>query len=550
MLRKVLYTVLVLALTANVVPAASAAPKPAPDPRAWPSVYEPVSMSAAELLASSRRVAGDTRKLESIRITYDVHDGGLDGTEQYVRRGQDTRDDETLGPLITAGGRYKGERWDLGENGYTLIKRGIHQRDAANARALEQVEPGENVRVLGRLRAPADVYVLRVAPSGGREERDFYDATTFHLVRVETYVLDKLVVTTYDDYRTVGVFSAAYRTEFSDGHPENDSFWTIREFIPGGPVNEAEVQIAHGRRAAVTFPAGVETVRLPARIDEYGRIIVRVVIKGRGLDFQLDSGADGIFIDRSIAKELGLRVYGQWCQTVAGTFSAGKAVVPNLKIGKIGMDDVVINAVPFTDQANPNTKIVGLLGFDFIAGGVIKIDYQNETVDAMRYDHAMPKDAFEMDAILDDGVPMIEMGINGAISNRFIVDTGATDVLVFSGFSKKHPEALQDNSPGQIFSYAFNSVSADGVGGKLHTRGLALDRMQIGIAAFKNFLALVMSGDQPAFEGEDTDGVIGATVLSAFDVYLDYGNSRVLFAPNKSAKEHGTARGIDYLRWY
>jgi hypothetical protein len=54
-----------------------------------------------------------------------------------------------------------------------------------------------------------------------------------------------------------------------------------------------------------------------------------------------------------------------------------------------------------------------------------------------------------------------------------------------------------------------------------------------------------MSGNQPAFvEGEDTDGLIGASVLSAFDVYFDYANSGIGFAVNDSAKHHRAARGF------
>jgi hypothetical protein len=49
---------------------------------------------------------------------------------------------------------------------------------------------------------------------------------------------------------------------------------------------------------------------------------------------------------------------------------------------------------------------------------------------------------------------------------------------------------------------------------------------------YPDSLAFVMTGDQPAFEGEDLDGLIGASALRMFDVYLDYANSRVVLVPN------------------
>ena len=136
-------------------------------------------------------------------MTYAVRDGGLEGTERDQWSGDDYRIDKKIGPFITAEGRYHGQRWETNENGYTLLKRGIHQRAEANVRALEKTDPGDDVKLLGRLRMPADVYVVRVAPPDGREERRFYDASTLRLVRRETAYLGELVVATYEDYREV-----------------------------------------------------------------------------------------------------------------------------------------------------------------------------------------------------------------------------------------------------------------------------------------------------------------------------------------------------------
>jgi hypothetical protein len=306
---------------------------------------------------------------------------------------------------------------------------------------------------------------LRVFPQGGRDERGFYDAQTFHLIRRETSYLDHLVVTTYDDYRTAAGVTQAYRTTYSDGHPENDSVSTIRS---------------------------------------------------------TDTGA----------------------RPLPGRSRRAKTIVPTLQIGPIVMTDVAVDALPFTWANDEHMKVVGLLGFDFLAGGVFKIDYENGTVDAMRYDAALPKDAFAVDAVLDDGVPMIPLTVNGVIGERFILDTGSDDVVLFNGFAKQHPEVVKDHSPQHVISREFNLLTSEGVGGELHTRALALEHMRLGTVQFNDFFSEVMSGDQPAFEGEDTDGLIGASVLSAFDVYLDYANSRVAFALNASAKKHRPARGL------
>ena len=538
-IRACRFSTLLLLLLGLAAPAPAAGPPKAkaPDPRAWPAVYEPVTMTAPELLAA-RRAKNPARDADTLRITYAFHDGGLDGTEREVWSGEDYRFDLAVGPFSTAEGRYQGQRWITNENGYTLLKRGVHQRAEANVRALEKADPGDDVRMLGRLRAPADVYVLRVAPADGREERRFYDASTLRLVRRETQYLNQLVVSRYEDYRTAGGVTMAYRTTISDGHPENDAVWTITDLKVGGPVLKAEIDVPGSRRIPVGMPAGVASVRLPARVDEWGRVIVRMTVNGRGLDFQLDSGAAGIVLDRDVARQLGLRTYGRWSNTVAGTFTSSRAIIPKAEIGPIVMNDLVVDALSFSYENDARTRVVGLLGFDFIAGCVVKIDYDHGTVDAIdATSFVPPNDGMILDAVLDDQVPLVGMVVNKAIGEHFIFDTGADDVVVFSGFAKKHPEAVDDHSPQKNISRSFNLVQASGVGGKLAMRPVMLAEMQLANVHYQDFLSMVMLGNQAAFEGEDQDGLIGAALIRAFDVYLDYGNSRVVLVPNARTRK-------------
>ncbi|MEA2718777.1 MAG: hypothetical protein QOJ39_641 [Candidatus Eremiobacteraeota bacterium] len=529
---------LFLAVSSAAYAAAAPAKSKAPDPRAWPTSYEPVAMTAAELLKAKREKSTATNGDRTMRITYAFRDGGLEGAEREVWSGDDYRSDMTVGPFVTAEGSYQGQRWITNENGYTLLKRGVHQRTEANIRALEKPDAGDDVRMLGRLRAPADVYVLRVAPPDGREERRFYDASTLHLVRRETNYLNQLVVSTYDDYRTAGGVTTAYRTSVSDGHPENDAVWTIKDLVLGGPVVKAELDVPGSRRIPVGMPPGAASVRLPARVDEWGRVIVRMTVNGRGLDFQLDSGADGIVLDRDVARELGLKTYGRWSNTVAGTFTSTRSIIPKAEIGPVVMNDLMVQAVPFSYQNDSRTRVVGLLGFDFIAGCVVKIDYEHGTVDALdATSFVPPADAMVLDAVLDDQVPVVGMMVNKALGEHFIFDTGADDVVLFSGFAKKHPEAVDDHSPHKNISRSFNLIQADGVGGKLDMRPVMLAEMQLANVHYPDYLAMVMLGNQAAFEGEDQDGLVGASLIRAFDVYLDYANSRVVLVPNATTRK-------------
>jgi predicted aspartyl protease len=316
---------------------------------------------------------------------------------------------------------------------------------------------------------------------------------------------------------------------------------TIREIAVGTPVSESELQVPTARRHLVEFPLGVDTVRLPARIDFWGRIIVRVDIGGRGLDFYLDSGCDDITIDRDVARELGLKSYGKWSETVAGSFSASKTVVPTMQIGKLLLTNAVVSALPFNFQNDWSTKVVGLLGYDFIAGAVLKIDYDRGTVDAIRSDFKLPAASFVASANLDDYVPMIPVQVNGVAGDHFVLDTGADQIMVFSSFTRRNPGVVPED--GTLAFEGGDFVTTEGVGGRLHVRVQRLKKLGVNNVEFNDFVALVMWGDQPAFEGEKADGLIGASVLSAFD-NSDYPHSRVVFVPNNSGQHNKAARGL------
>ena len=135
-----------------------------------------------------------------------------------------------------------------------------------------------------------------------------------------------------------------YRTTLSDGHPGERQGLKISSLQIDTPVIEAELTIPGSRRLPVSMPAGGGIARLPARIDRWGRVIVRLTVSGRGLDFQLDSGASAIIFDRDVVRQLGLKTHGRWSTTVAGTFISGRAIIPKIAIGDVTMSDVVVEA--------------------------------------------------------------------------------------------------------------------------------------------------------------------------------------------------------------
>ena len=174
-------------------------------------------------------------------------------------------------------------------------------------------------------------------------------------------------VTTYDDYRADAGWTFPHHVHAESAKHDNvsDEVVTVDRL---GTVAAADVAIATPRRRLVSFPSDATSVELPARFSK-NRIAVRVTISGRGLDLLLDTGASGIVLTGEAASSLGLqhlRTYPSYAN--AGAFDTWLSIVPEMHVGSLVMHDVAITTAPLSEfQNNGETKIVGLLGFDFLA---------------------------------------------------------------------------------------------------------------------------------------------------------------------------------------
>ena len=471
--------------------------------------------SAEELLARSRVAIGFDRKPENERETWQIRVAGLDGTFDTLRHGNDVASSTALGPFHTARGISRGVRWHQNENGETI---------------LDRPEPSQIERIatqsVARMHEPFDAWVVTTVYTSGHTARLFYDARTNYLVRNERTNAGRTTHTTYDDFRpdTRG-HVRPWHYYGGDERAENAYDYRLVRDDVASDVTDAEVDVPRDRRTLVEFPAGVETVRLPARIAN-DRIYVRLDVMGRGLDFLLDTGASALTIDQSVVRELGLVVRGRVAQTVAGSFFTGRVIVPTVGIGPLAMHDVVFRTVPLASNESHGTRIVGLLGFDFLASCGIKIDYARGTVDAVRSGAFIaPAATTPLTVRLNSGTPVVRATIGEATGDDFILDTGAAfSYVLFQRFARAHPEAASVSGDGRV-------RYGSGVGGSLSFRSIAAKRVELGTWAFGDAIGVeALSPNALGFDNED--GLIGADILKLFTVYLDYATRHVYLTPN------------------
>ncbi len=491
-----------------------------------------------QVLANHRRAVGTLpANLVATRIEHwSISETGISGTRTIVDRKDDKRVDTTLGPLHSAFGTLGGIRWNQNANGEVVIEHDLHQQDDIDARALREAEAGtaNGVELLGGTTEPIDAYVVRVAPPRGRIEYAFYDAKTFLIDRIEEARLGRRYVTTYIDFRTTQGRTRAWHVSGSNGESYDDVDLHLQDVSYGANVTAAQLAMPQSH-APVIVPAS--PTLLPATILN-DRIVLKARIGGRPVDLQLDSGAAGIVLNQDVADALKLPHYGKHTANTAGSYTAGNTIVPKIDLGGVSLANVAVVTAPFVYWANEKTPIAGLIGFDFIDGLVLHIDYVAGTVTAIDpASFVAPAGATSVPIELDDDVPIVSATIGDTDADHFILDTGADRSMLFSGFVAAHPHDTSDRGLGDLIQASFPFPTwSYGVGGMVQYRSVQIGPFGFAGKTFPTWM-FYATHHAASFEFEDYDGLIGQDVLRYFDVYLDYPHQRILFVPNRRYAE-------------
>jgi len=434
---------------------------------------------------------------------------GLSGTYHSLSYRDSYINTTTIGPFVTRDGVFNGDVWTQDENGQVAHIQGVHERGFIDAWALGTAIGSDqnDVKLLGEVTKPIAAYIVEVNPPDGRREWLFFDKSTNLIDRTETPMPTGRLVETYADFQMHDGTTQPWSIHFSDGHAENDEDDRILSLTTSTNVEASDFE-PPASRAFVQFPGFMTSVDVPALIDK-GRILLQTVVNGKPYDFQLDSGASDIVVDSDAAKAMGLQLYGRHQQTAAGRFVASKAIIPQLDVSPLTMRNVAVDVFPFKDKATNGDKIVGLIGFDFIAGSELRVDYREKTVTAfVPGQYSPPPDAYVIPAALDNRVPVIAVQVRQTIGEHFILDTGATDGFLFPDFAANHKQDVADRGLGSVIDFYYPHEYAEGVGGYIKLKPTQVAAFTVGGITFKDWLVNVLVNDY-AQEAEDYDGLVG-----------------------------------------
>jgi hypothetical protein len=524
---------------------ASAASIDAPPPNLAPTNVHLATILAAHEAAVGKPLAGAPN---TVIEDWNYTDSGIGGTVHVERSGSNYHSRITAGPLVEEFGQLDGARWHRDYNGFvsptTEIDEVTFYADYVNEDA---ADPKNDARIIGVTQGDHPAYVVEVKVSGASHpEWIFYDVSTGMIVRVERIIRNKhRIVTTFSDFRATGGVTSAWHIHDYWDPKEFDDDYVRTAMQVGVPVSAA--QFAQPQNSSQLPAYASMGFKLPAKIYDDGTIVVRMTVKGRGLDLMLDTIDNEDILDENVAHQLGLPTYGHVDHLSDGSAVSFYTTIPTATIGGATYSNLVVDAMPYNFLMSWDTQVVGELGYDFLANNVFEIQYDDggslTILPANLFDAPDPVPggvSYPLD--LDDGIPFIRVPIGDDVSRNVALALEFTRSTLFGEWTSTHADQMTGASKGHgqaDLPFADNGS----FGEKLDVWLAAPTHVSFGSVNFQQpqILATNMPIDFSA--DRSVDAALGFDFLRWFDVYLDYPHDRIIVKPNsfflKMMHSHG-----------
>lgn len=527
--------VFVIASTGRVLSDASEAP---------PSNLASTSEHLATILSSHERALGSrTSSLPDTAIEdWTYTDSGISGTEHLERSGENYHSRITAGQLIEEYGQDNGRRWHRDYNGFVSPTTYIDDRTFFAERVKEDAaDPKNDAQVIGITQGADPAYVVQVMVSGERHpEWVYYDARSFLITRVEWFSRDDRglhrIVTTFSDFRTTAGLTEPWHVHDAWDPSQFDDDYVRTSLQVGVPVDASQFTQPP---SASRLPAYQNTgFNIPATIYDDGTIVIRMMVNGRGLDLMLDTANPENVIDENVAEELGLPTYGHVTSLPGGYSVSFYTTIPLATIGTATYRGLVVDAMPFTFQQAEYTKVVGVLGYDFLANNVFEIQYDNggsvKILPSIEFDSDDPVPggiSYPLD--LDAGVPFIAIPIGSGISNDVALANEFEQTVVWGSYVAAHGSDLTNVENGQHYQQSLPFADNGSFGQEVEIWTASISHVSFGSVNFHGSQVIATNYPLSFSQDRPVDAFLGFDFLRWFDVYLDYPHGRLIVKPNQ-----------------
>ncbi len=480
-------------------------------------------------LAIADAGAGEVKQLT---ISGMLAGGGLTGTFTTWRENDRERTDEHLGPRDEKTLRNGARFWYDDANGNARELTGSLAR---RARTEHFIDSGEFAlrpdRCLLRGRsviAERPTYVLDVAAEGGETETLYVDTRTSLPARIAYEEDDGRATVDFGDWRSVSGRRYPFRSVISDGDHAYDTQQITTAIDVGAPIDPATFAPFAARTIEMSAP---ETVALSVRD---GHLYAPVTIAGHAYQFLVDTGAQSILVDRTVAMQLGLSTSGTFeASGAARTGGLKLAKLPELRVGNRGLlTNVVVTTLDLATSSAGAFHADGILGYPFFAASLVRIDFAAHTM-TFAPPAGSPSTGEALALDVDRGLPEVRLSVSGMLRAPFVIDTGnAAQLLLYSPFERRHRG---------LVPYSAVRHNSYGIGGATSSYRSVLDQLDFGSISLYHVDTDVMLATRGAFADRFDAGNVGLGVLQNFILTFDEAHA-MLYIERGSAFDDGRAR--------
>jgi len=170
-----------------------------------------------------------------------------------------------------------------------------------------------------------------------------------------------------------------------------------------------------------------------------------IVVRGsvgnlKNLNFLVDTGAVPSVLGERIAQKLHLTGATEKLSIFTRKVETVRAVAPNVQLGSLRAEalPVVVRDLSFAADAL-GTRVDAMIGFDFLSQGPFTIDYESRKIVFGPIDHSLITVPYEA----HPGYALVELKILKK-GLRLLVDTGASDLVLFESATRDCREAVKD----------------------------------------------------------------------------------------------------------
>lgn len=441
----------------------------------------------------------------------------------------------TIGPATIVDG-YDGAQWRFQNGILSVVSMPSFVEDAVSQAYLGSsafFQPAQRATVVSGRAQTIDgraLDLLHAVPKGGSPLDLYFDASSYQLVRVDSYGAGGVDIMTLADYQTIQGVPTAMKSV--DVNPAGTTTTVTLKTVTYATTldRSAVARPAYASHGNLNAPVSVSFQSDDA--SAIAHLVVPVSLDGAHAQMIFDSGGAN-FLVAPAAQRLGLKSSGDFAIGGVGSKEqmSGMAAVSIVDLGGAHLEKQNFIVTPLLYAfVHPRKAMTvdGLVGYEYLANYRVIVRYADRRIELEPFDSPAPKGGVTLPLKSDGSHAYAEATVDG-VTGYFLLDTGNAGGVDLNGLFVDEHHLF----PNGGLTY----ISPGGVGGTVQTTIVTAKSVQLAGVTYNNVPVGIIHSKAGAFAVRGVAGNLGARILSRYTVVFDYKAETVTFIPNRDANK-------------